>query len=51
MPGENFGPVNGPWLSYIRALQEWGRTFPGFEREVEGTVIVDGSYQAWALKD
>jgi arginine decarboxylase len=50
MPGENFGPVNGPWLSYIRALQEWGRTFPGFEKEVEGTVVGDGAYQAWALK-
>lgn len=51
MPGENFGPVGGPWLSYIRALQEWGKTFPGFEREVEGTVVVDGTYQAWALKE
>jgi arginine decarboxylase len=51
MPGENFGPADGPWLSYIRALQEWGRTFPGFEKEVEGTVVIDGAYQAWALKE
>lgn len=51
MPGENFGPADGPWLSYIRALQDWGQTFPGFEKEVEGTVVVDGAYQAWALKE
>jgi arginine decarboxylase len=51
MPGENFGPSDGPWLSYIRALENWGRTFPGFEKEVEGTVIVDGAYRAWALKE
>jgi arginine decarboxylase len=51
MPGENFGPANGPWLSYICALEDWGRTFPGFEKEVEGTVVVDGAYQAWALKE
>jgi arginine decarboxylase len=47
MPGENFGAVDGPWLSYIRALQE----LPRFEKEVEGTVVVDGAYQAWALKE
>jgi arginine decarboxylase len=51
MPGENFGPADGPWLSYIRALQDWGRAFPGFEKEVEGTVVVDGAYQAWAIKE
>jgi len=51
MPGESFGPADGPWLSYIRALQDWGKTFPGFEKEVEGTVVVDGAYQAWALKE
>jgi arginine decarboxylase len=51
LPGENFGPADGPWLSYIRALQDWGRIFPGFEKEVEGTVVVDGAYQAWAIKE
>lgn len=51
MPGESFGPANGPWLSYIRSLQQWGKTFPGFEKEVEGTVVTEGNYHAWALKD
>lgn len=51
LPGENFGPADGPWLSYIRALEDWGQTFPGFEKEVEGTVVVDGAYKAWAIKE
>jgi len=51
LPGESFGPADGPWLSYIRALQDWGKEFPGFEKEVEGTVVVDGGYKAWAIKE
>ncbi|WP_119389661.1 Orn/Lys/Arg decarboxylase N-terminal domain-containing protein [Taklimakanibacter lacteus] len=51
LPGESFGPSDGPWLSYIRALQDWGKEFPGFEKEVEGTVVVEGEYQAWAIKE
>lgn len=51
LPGESFGPADGPWLSYIRALQDWGKEFPGFEKEVEGTVVVDGAYKAWAIKE
>ena len=27
------------------------KTFPGFEKEVEGTVVVDGAYKAWAIKE
>jgi hypothetical protein len=37
MPGENIGKQNGPWLTYLRTLQEWGHRFPGFAKEVEGT--------------
>lgn len=51
MPGENMGPANGPWIRYIRAVQDWGREFPGFEREVEGAVIQDGIYHFWCLRD
>lgn len=50
MPGENLGPVDGPWLSYIQALQDWGKTFPGFEKEVEGVVNQHGDYYFWCLK-
>lgn len=50
MPGESFGPADGPWLSYIRSLQEWGTKFPGFEKVVEGSEMKDGTYHVWCLK-
>lgn len=49
MPGENVGPADGPWLGYLRALQEWGQAFPGFEKEVEGSKLMDGEYHIWCL--
>ena len=49
MPGENLGPVDGPWVRYIQALQDWGNNFPGFEKEVEGAVHKDGDYHFWCL--
>lgn len=49
MPGESFGAADGPWLSYLRALQDWHTAFPGFEKEVEGSVIKDGTYHVWCL--
>jgi arginine decarboxylase len=51
MPGERLGPADGPWLSFIRGLQEWGERFPGFEKGVEGTVHADGGYAFWCLKE
>ena len=51
MPGESFGPGDGPWLSYMRSLQDWGVAFPGFEKEVEGAVVEGGAYHVWCLKD
>jgi arginine decarboxylase len=50
MPGENIGADNGPWLSYLRAIQEWGHRFPGFAKEVEGAVESDGTYNIYCLK-
>lgn len=50
MPGESFGAADGPWLSYIRSLHEWGEKFPGFEKIVEGAVIKDGTYNIWCFK-
>lgn len=50
MPGENLGPLDGPWLSYITALQDWSKRFPGFEKEVEGAVHKDDGYHFWCLK-
>lgn len=49
MPGESFGAADGPWLSYLRALESWGRAFPGFAKELEGSVVEDGNYRVWCL--
>jgi arginine decarboxylase len=50
MPGEDAGPADGPWLTYLRLLQEWGATFPGFAKEVEGTEEHDGQYHVYCLE-
>src|SRR3974377_2329880 len=50
MPGESLGPKNGPWLRYLTTIQRWGDRFPGFEKEVEGTVRVNGRYRVWCVK-
>jgi arginine decarboxylase len=49
MPGENLGPTDGPWLTYLRTLQEYGHRFPGFAKEVEGTEERDGVYHVYCL--
>jgi arginine decarboxylase len=50
MPGENVGPADGPWLTYLRTLQEYGHRFPGFAKEVEGAEEHDGAYHVQCLK-
>jgi arginine decarboxylase len=50
MPGENVGRADGPWLTYLRTLQEYGHTFPGFAKEVEGTEEHDGVYHIYCMK-
>jgi arginine decarboxylase len=50
MPGESVGAADGPWLTYLRTLQEYGHLFPGFAKEVEGTEERDGVYQVYCVK-
>jgi arginine decarboxylase len=50
MPGENAGPENGPWIGYLRALQDWDQHFPGFEHETHGVIVENGSYFVYCLK-
>jgi arginine decarboxylase len=50
MPGENIGPADGAWISYLRVLQRWAEAFPGFAKEVEGTIEKDGVYHVYCLK-
>src|SRR3954464_3172753 len=49
MPGESLGAADGPWLSYLRVLQEYGHRFPGFAKEVEGTEERGGTYYVYCL--
>jgi arginine decarboxylase len=50
MPGESLGPADGPWLTYLRTLHEWGHRFPGFGKEVEGTEEHNGAVHVYCLK-
>jgi arginine/lysine/ornithine decarboxylase len=50
MPGENTGPDNGPYLSYLRALQEWDARFPGFGHDTHGVENKDGKLYMQVLK-
>jgi arginine decarboxylase len=50
MPGESVGPADGPWLTYLRTVQEYGHLFPGFAKEVEGTEERDGTYYVYCVK-
>lgn len=50
MPGESAGPADGPWISCLRTLQEYGHRFPGFAKEVEGTEERDGVYHIYCIK-
>ena len=49
MPGEDLGPRDGPWLTYLRLLQEWGEEFPGFTKEVEGIKEDNGKYHLYCI--
>ena len=50
MPGEAVGAVDGPYLSYLRALFSWDRRFPGFSHDIHGIVHRDGTYWVQCLK-
>ena len=44
MPGENVGPLDGPLLTYLKALQDYDLRFPGFEHDIHGVRKEDGAY-------
>jgi arginine decarboxylase len=46
MPGERLGAADSPTIQLILALQEFGKRFPGFEREVHG-IEVDAKGDYW----
>jgi arginine decarboxylase len=46
MPGERLGGPESPTVRLILALQEFGKRFPGFEREVHG-IEIDAKGDFW----
>ncbi len=45
MPGERLGEADSPVIRLILALEEFGKRFPGFEREVHGIEVdAEGNY-------
>lgn len=50
MPGESAGPANGPYLSYLRALQAWDARFPGFGHDTHGVENKDGQLYMHCLR-
>lgn len=46
MPGERVDPQGGPILKFLKAVEEYGRHFPGFGREVQN-VHADGNGDMW----
>jgi arginine decarboxylase len=45
MPGERLGGPESPVIKLILAMEQFGKRFPGFEREVHGIEVdADGLY-------
>jgi len=49
MPGESTGDIDGPYLSYLRALRAWDRRFPGFGHDTHGVENRHGGYYVQCL--
>ena len=50
MPGEATGADDGPYLGYLRALQNWDKRFPGFGHDTHGVENRDGTHFIQCLK-
>jgi len=50
MAGEYTGANDGPYLNYLRALQSWDATFPGFGHDTHGAENRDGTLWLQCLK-
>jgi arginine/lysine/ornithine decarboxylase len=49
MPGEEAGPDDGPYLSYLRALAQWDQRFPGFGHDTHGVEKREGTWYLQCL--
>lgn len=50
MPGENAGPAQGPLLGYLKALEAFDRSFPGFTHDTHGIESEAGVYRLLVLR-
>lgn len=50
MPGEAAGSAKGPHIGYLKALQSWDHTFPGFGHDTHGVEVDDGEYYVQCLR-
>ena len=50
MSGENFGGADSPQIGYLKSLEDWDHSFPGFEHVTEGTEVIDGIYHVMCVK-
>jgi arginine/lysine/ornithine decarboxylase len=50
MPGENAGPADGPLLAYLKALEAFDKSFPGFTHDTHGIESEGGVYRMLVLK-
>lgn len=50
MPGENAGASDGPLLAYLKALESFDRSFPGFAHDTHGIESEAGVYRMLVLK-
>lgn len=50
MPGENVGLIDGPVLTYLKALEAFDRLFPGFAHDSHGVEVIDGNYHVLCVK-
>jgi arginine/lysine/ornithine decarboxylase len=50
MPGENAGASDGPLLAYLKALESFDKSFPGFTHDTHGIESEAGVYRMLVLK-
>lgn len=50
MPGENAGALDGPLLAYLKALESFDKSFPGFTHDTHGIESEAGVYRLLVLK-
>ena len=49
--GEDAGAADGAHLTYLAALRDWDRRFPGFEHEVHGLWVEEGVAKVYCVRE